>query len=270
MYIQKISSLKNDRVKTWKHFSKNSYRKKSTHFFVEGLKEVKRGLHSEFAISELIYCGSILNEDEKANLLSFIPDTCQIFEVDQAVYTHLAYRGETEGVIGIFRKKEKHLDDISLKADENNLILVLENLEKPGNLGAILRTADAVAARAVILTGNAMDIYNPNAIRSSLGAFFSVPIYQTENNVVKKWLEDCSIDHLCAALPAFKSFYSISLKKDMAFVFGSEHSGLSDFWIADTDHVFTLPMHGIMDSLNLSVSVAVTSYEYLRQFPLGE
>jgi TrmH family RNA methyltransferase len=245
---------------------KNSFRKKSQLFFVEGEKECQRGLQSDFRLEELIVCPDIIQPGFLVELRKNLPPDCAEFHVSPTVYARLAYRGESEGVIGIFRKKETELPMLLPISGRNNLYIVVENIEKPGNLGALMRTADAVGARAVILTGAGTDLYHPNVIRSSLGTNFTVPVVHVSNEAFARWAAHHQIPVYCAALPAYHDFYSLSFDRTVAFVFGSEHSGLSDFWLSEPVRNFTLPMHGIADSLNLSVSAAVVAYEYLRRF----
>lgn len=265
-----INSPQNQRVKNWAKFQKSNFRKNSQQFLVEGEKECLRGLCSNFEPDEIIICLDIIHDELKKELLRLIDDSCAIYLVSKPVYAKVAYRKDSEGVIGIFRKQTISLEDLAPLPNRGNLYIVLENLEKPGNLGAVLRTADATGARAILLTGKGTDPYNPNVSRASLGTVFSVPVIRTTNEDVFKWAKMNQLSIYSAALPAYSAFYDMSFDQNVVFAFGSEHDGLSDFWLSNAEQSFTLPMHGIADSLNLSVSVGVVAYEYVRRFSKPE
>jgi TrmH family RNA methyltransferase len=264
-----INSLQNPKVKYWRKFQKNHFRRESELFVVEGLKECVRGIQSEFQLEELLLCPEILDKSLEDISSKIQQQETSLFHVSPQIYSKLAYRGETEGILGLFRKKDRNLSQFPPLQDANNLYLIVDNAEKPGNLGAILRTADAVGARGVILSGGRADPYNPNVVRSSLGTFFNVPVIQSTQEEIEAWAKVNDIPIFCAALPAYADFYSLDFDNTVAFAFGTEHDGLSEPWLKDRSRNFTLPMHGIADSLNLSVSVAVVAYEYLRRYPLS-
>ena len=260
-----ITSLHNHRVKAWMQLYKSSVRHRSERFLVEGIKECNRGLDSMYVIDELILCDALLPEAAKVDLLRKVPESCTVFMVDKKVYAKLSYRKSTEGVIGVFKKIKQDLALLQPKTSGMELFLILENIEKPGNLGAILRTADGVGARGVILCGSSTDQYNPNAIRSSLGTIFTIPVVQATPEEILQWANAFKIQLWSAALPAYQDLYEIMFSGPTGLVFGAEDAGLSSFWIEDPKFTFTIPMQGLADSLNLSVSVGVASYEFLRQ-----
>lgn len=269
MQTNKISSVSNPRLKAWMQLYKGNQRGRQDHFLVEGYLECSRGINSGFELLELMFCPEIIDPILLSKLLQKIGTQVQVFELDRKVYAKLAYRDDTQGVMALFKKPEVTLNDFRVSQDKTPLFLILENVEKPGNLGAVLRTADAVNASGVILTGNSgTDQFNPNVIRASIGTVFSVPVVYAEENLVLHWLHEQKIRSFSAALPAYADLYALNLKQPAAMIFGNEHLGLSDFWIQHADVVFTLPMLGKADSLNVSVSVAVSAFEYLRQFRL--
>jgi len=234
---------------------------------VEGYLECSRGINSGFELLELMFCPGIIDEDQLSELLSRAGQNTPLFELDRKVYAKLAYRDDTQGVMALFKKPQLDLSDFRVEPGKTPLFLILEDVEKPGNLGAVLRTADAVNASGVILTGRSgTDQFNPNVIRASIGTVFSVPVVYAEENSVLEWLRSNKIMSFAAALPAYADLYSLSLNQPAAFIFGNEHKGLSMFWIQNAGVVFTLPMLGKADSLNVSVSVAVSAFEYLRQY----
>ena len=259
----KISSVHNKKILKIRKLYKSRERKAADVFLVEGVKEVSRGIASGFELDSVYFCPDIYNGDIQ-DLLSNENDDVLVYELDKPVYEKVAYRDNTEGIIALFRKKIFSLDNFTSEQD-NQLFIVLESVEKPGNLGAVLRTADAVGATGIILTESRVDQYHPNVIRASIGAVFTIPVIVSSNDETLEWLNENNIKIYSAALPAYKNIYDLDLTHNVALVFGTESEGLSDFWLKNSDGNFTIPMKGIVDSLNVSVSVAVSVYEVARQ-----
>ena len=258
----RISSVHNKKILALRKLYKSRERKASGVFIAEGVKEVTRGISSDFEIQALYYSPGIFKggiEDIVENTHYEFP----VFEVDEPVYKKIAYRDNTEGLLAVFKKKIFTIGDFEV--GENSLFIVLESVEKPGNLGAVLRTADAAGVDAVILTESKVNQYHPNVIRSSIGAAFTVPVIITDNNSLLQWFKANGIKSYAAVLPAYKSLYELDARGKIAFVFGTESEGLSDFWFDNADEKYTIPMSGIVDSLNVSVSVAISIFEAKRQ-----
>ena len=190
-------------------------------------------------------------------------ENTEIFEITKEVYESVAYRGTTEGVVCAARPKTHVIDDLNLS--ENPLILVIEGVEKPGNLGAMLRTCDATAIDAVIVCDTKTDIYNPNVIRSSIGTLFTNQIAIAPITEVVRYLKKNSIKTYAADPLGAEYYYQKDLSKPVAFVVGDEATGLSGQWMTEADERIRIPMQGRIDSLNVSVSAAVLLYEALRQ-----
>ncbi len=258
----KITSIHNKKILSLRKLYKSRERKASDVFIAEGKKEVMRGIVSGFELDKLYYCPEIF-DDDISDFTGLKDDTIGIYELDKAVYEKIAYRNNTEGVLALFRKKNFIPDNIIPKPKD--IFIVLEAVEKPGNLGAVLRTADATGVAGVILTGSKVDQYHPNVIRSSIGAVFTVPVIVSTNEEAYNFLKRFNFRIYSAALPSYKNLYELDMKQSIALVFGTESMGLSDFWIDNCDENFTIPMNGIVDSLNISVSVAVSVYEAIRQ-----
>jgi len=184
-------------------------------------------------------------------------------EVSRAVFDKIAYREHPDGVLALAEAKTTTLDGLKLK--ENPLLMILEAVEKPGNLGAILRTADAAGIDAVIVCDPKTDIYNPNVIRASLGAVFTVPAAVTGTAAVIGWLKEKGIRSYAAVVGAKAGLWQADLKGPAALVIGAEHEGLTVAWQAAADEKLMIPMSGKIDSLNASVSAAIMAYEALRQ-----
>ncbi len=261
--IELITSTRNPRIKNFAHLKKTRERKKQDRFIIEGNKEIERALESPYILTDVFYCPEILDPNNKKRLFDRIAKETHIFEVSREVYNHIAYRQDVEGVLGWGIPGEHSLE--SLQVGSNPLILVLESVEKPGNLGAILRTADAAGLDAVIITDPRTDIYNPNVVRSSVGALFSVPLAITRTEKLISWLKKRKINIYCAALSASTSYLNIDFSRPAALVMGTESEGLSDEWLKNSDQNILIPMYGKVDSMNVSVSAAILIFEAVRQ-----
>jgi len=192
-----------------------------------------------------------------------LPADTRLFEVSKEVYEKMAYRGGTEGVMAEVRTRPLALSDLTLP--ERPLVVVLERVEKPGNLGAILRSADAAGVSAVIVCDPLTDLYNPNLIRSSVGAIFSVPCVVCSSEACIRFLKAKGIQILTAQLQDSSLYYDIDMRRPTAVVMGTEATGLTDQWRQAADAHIRIPMLGRIDSLNVSVSAAILMYEAVRQ-----
>jgi TrmH family RNA methyltransferase len=181
------------------------------------------------------------------------------------VFAKLAFGQRAEGVLGVADMPRPTLDNIALP--ENPIVVVLEGVEKPGNIGAVLRTADAAGIAALILADARTDLYNPNAIRASLGTIFSVPVCSTTIDDVLPWLRRQGLHVVAARVDGSVPYTDVDYRRGTALVLGSEAEGLSDAWRADEVTAVRLPVLGVADSLNVSVTAAVLFYEALRQRP---
>ncbi len=192
-----------------------------------------------------------------------LSEDTKIFHVSRNVYEKIAYRGGTEGIIAEIKYKERKLEDIKLR--ENPLVIVLESVEKPGNLGAVLRSADAAGADAVIICDPLTDLYNPNLIRASIGAIFSRQVVAATSEETISWLKAHGICILTAQLQDSSLYYDTPMTGPTAIVMGTESTGLTDIWRKAADRHIRIPMLGQLDSLNVSVSAAILLYEAVRQ-----
>jgi TrmH family RNA methyltransferase len=255
---QYISSLQNQKVKQLVLLQqKSSERRKSDLFVVEGLRELRHCVSKGYEIDSIFFCPSLLHESIDGLKVS------QIYEVTESVYEKIAYRGSTEGVVAVMRMKHLQLDD--LKLSENPLIVVLESVEKPGNLGAVLRSADAAGADAVIVCDPLTDLYNPNLIRASIGALFTVPTVSVSSEACIAFLKAKGIRILTAQLQDSELYYDTDMCRGTAIVMGTEATGLTNQWRESADAHIRIPMLGQLDSLNVSVSAAILLFEAVRQ-----
>ena len=256
--MELISSAQNPKVKRLLELQqKSSERRKHGLFVVEGRREVERCIQKSYQIDSLFWCPEIFGAEEPA------ANGARVFEVSATIYNKVAYRGGTEGIIAEVKTREHTLQDLRLP--DSPLIVVLERVEKPGNLGAILRSADAAGADAVIACDPLTDLYNPNLIRSSTGAFFSVPCVACTSAECIAFLKQHAIRILTAQLQDSSLYYDTDMRQPTAIVMGTEATGLTDQWRQAADAHIRIPMLGITDSLNVSVSAAILLYEAVRQ-----
>ena len=259
--IETITSSQNPKIKLLLQLQqKSSERRKAGLFVVEGRRELMHCLETGFDIACVFWCPAVEVGTEP---LPVLPDGVRVFEVSKAVYEKVAYRGSTEGIIAEVRTRQLSLTDLRLP--EQPLVVVLERVEKPGNLGAVLRSADAAGVDAVIVCDPLTDLYNPNLIRSSVGAFFSVPCVACTSEACIGFLKQRGIQILTAQLQDSHLYYDTDMRRATAIVMGTEATGLTSQWREAADAHIRIPMLGRIDSLNVSVSAAVLMYEAVRQ-----
>ena len=242
---------------------KSRTRRGNALFVVEGRREILHCVASVFEVKALFTCPEIISEREEKSIADQCGDDISIFRVPAAVYDRIALRDSTEGIVAEVAMKERPLSGLKLR--ENPLILVLESVEKPGNLGAVLRTADAADADAVIICDPLTDLYNPNLIRASLGAIFTRQVAAATSGEAIKWLKDNNIKIYTAQLQDSSWYYDTDMTCGTAIVMGTESTGLSDVWRMAADAHVKIPMLGSLDSLNVSVSAAILAFEAVRQ-----
>ena len=259
--MERIESLQNQRLKDVVALqSKSALRREAGLFVAEGRREVERALAAGFTIDQLFFCEDIIPQGDIQHLMDA---SSKSFALSKAAYFKIAYREGTEGVVAVLKTISRSLESLSLGDDP--LVIVLEAVEKPGNLGAILRSADASGAAAVIVCDPLTDIYNPNEVRASTGAVFTVPTVACTSQEAADWLRSHNFKIVTAQLQDSKVYYDVDFTLPTALVFGTESTGLSDFWRERSNARIMIPMMGMMDSLNVATSVAILSYEALRQ-----
>jgi len=229
-------------------------------FVIEGKKEIGMALAAGYKIGNLFYCIEVIEPHEIPDELK---DEKLLIPITQEVFNKLAVREGTGGMIAVAEMRAHALNQ--LQPGSVPLILVVESVEKPGNLGALLRTADAARADAVIVCDTQTDIYNPNVIRSSLGCVFTTPIVTTTSEEAIGWLNENNINIYCTYLSASKPYHEIDFSKPAAIVMGTEATGLTDVWVKHATQNIIIPMLGTIDSLNVSTAAAVVMFEARRQ-----
>jgi TrmH family RNA methyltransferase len=250
-----IESFQNEKIKhITKLLTDNRFRRKSGVFVVEGQQENERAQQYGFEPVEFFVCEGIFQHklpESKTHLVS------------DKVYEKIAYRGSSEGILGIYNVKESDLS--SFKPKEDATVIIVEGVEKPGNLGAILRSCEAFGIDALIVADGKTDFYNPNVIRSSVGCLFGMQVFQAENRETLEFLKQNHFNIYTTMMDeTAEDLYVRDFKQKSAVLFGTEHSGLSDFWTGKGKNTL-IPMAGSIDSLNLSNAVAITCYEALKQ-----
>jgi TrmH family RNA methyltransferase len=253
--IEQITSIQNPKIKLLVALQqKSSERRKAGLFVVEGRQEIEHCIAAGYDVDSIFYCPELGAE---------APEDIRSFAVTKAIYEKIAYRGSTEGVMAEVRTRNLCFDDLQL--GERPLIVVLESVEKPGNLGAVLRSADASGVDAVVVCDPLTDLYNPNLIRSSVGAAFTVPCVACSSDECIRFLKARGIQILTAQLQDSRLYYDTDMTRATAIVMGTEHDGLTDLWRQAADAHIRIPMLGRIDSLNVSVSAAILMFEAVRQ-----
>lgn len=263
MSVPQIASTANPRIRAAARLRDRGARDESGLTIVDGGREVRRALDAGVAVEEAFVCESLLRtEDAGAAVRALEAAGARIWTTSETAFTKVAFGERAEGVVAVVRIPTTDLD--ALRLPENPLLVVLEAVEKPGNLGAVLRSADGAGADALILADPRTDPFNPNAIRASAGTAFSVPLATGSTAEVRDWLRGHGVRVVAARVDAEEDPWDTDLRGPLAIALGSEVDGLSAAWSADATAV-RLPMLGVADSLNVSVAAAVLLYEARRQ-----
>lgn len=259
--MQQITSLQNPLVKyLFTLTQKSKQRKEQQQFLIEGKREISLALEAGYLIEQLFICPDILSEAEVEKLFSGYKCTA----ISTQVYEKLTYRSSTEGILALAQCKNHALSGVEFQK-AHPLVLVAEAPEKPGNIGALLRTADAAGVDAVYIANPKTDLYNPNIIRSSVGTVFTIPIFMGSSEEIRSHLQQQGFAIYCAALTASQPYDQVSYKGRTAIVVGTEDTGLSPTWLKASTQNIIIPMQGKIDSMNVSVSAAILIFEAVRQ-----
>lgn len=258
--MKRIESLQNPLIKNvLKLQEKSRERRKQGLFVVEGKREVQLAIKGGYSVDTLMYVSDKVDDTFFDQHYGF-----EIIQISSEVYQKIAYRESTEGMIAIVKVKDHSLEDLQFQG-EHPLILVAESIEKPGNIGAMLRTADAAHIDAVILADPKTDLYNPNVIRSSIGCVFTNQIAMAKSEDVITFLKKLNISIYSATLQNSNSYTSEDYTKGSALVVGSEATGLTENWRTQATQNINIPMEGEIDSMNVSVAAAIVIFEAKRQ-----
>lgn len=262
--MKEISSVHNPLIKLIVQLQeKSKIRKNLGLFIIEGMREIEIALNNTYEFQQLLYCNELADSNLFEKLIQKIQPSTELISISKEVYQKIAYRESTEGVLAIAKIKSHEIQNIELP--ENPLIVVLESLEKPGNIGAILRTADAANVDAVFIVDPKTDLYNPNIIRSSVGAVFTNKIIVANSENLINLLSIKNIPIFSAILQQAVPYYTVDYSKGAAIVMGTESTGLSEEWRKASHSNIIIPMQGQIDSMNVSVATAVIIFEAIRQ-----
>ncbi|PKV52182.1 TrmH family RNA methyltransferase [Aquimarina sp. MAR_2010_214] len=260
-----IKSFQNDKIKFLNQLKEKSrVRKREKRFIIEGKREITLAIQGGYSISQLYYCSSIITYEEISTLITTFSHQIELFEITLEIYQKLAYRTTTEGVIALMISKDIGIENFTLSST-NPLILVAEAPEKPGNIGALLRTADAAQLDAVFIANPKTDIYNPNIIRSSVGCIFTNKIATGSSENIIDFLKKHNIHIYGAALQKSVDYHTQDYTKPSALVVGTEATGLSNIFLENATQNIKIPMSGVIDSMNVSVAAGILIFEAKRQ-----
>ena len=260
-----IQSRHNEQIKNLVKLRERKYRDRQERFLVEGLRELSHALQAGYAIETIYYCPEHFPTEAHSEFIRTRRASEQpaLVRLSPEAFDKATQREGPDGIIAVGHQQSHALE--ALQLPDNPLLLILEGIEKPGNLGAILRSADGAGADAVILVDCVLDPYNPNAIRSSQGLLFALPLVTAERDALAQWLTKHQIQ-TCATTPAASTLHwDCDFTQASALILGSEHSGLSDYWIQSAAQTILIPMTGQADSLNVAATAAVCLYEARRQ-----
>ena len=259
-----IASLQNPRIKQAVALRQRSHRDETGQMLIEGYREIKRAVENRHFPTALFCCPALFQgTNEPALLEQCRAAGAEITECTEPVFVKLSYRDRPEGLLALAPQVRRALQDLVMPA--NPLLVVAEAIEKPGNLGSILRSADAAGVHGLIVCDRCTDINNPNVVRASIGTLFSVPVAEGSSADTLAWLRARGIRVLAATPHAEQDFYAADMRQGTAIVVGTEQYGLSDLWMSGADVKVRIPMRGQADSLNVAAATTILLYEALRQ-----
>jgi len=260
----KITSPSNARVKTAAKLRNSRHRAEQGRFLIDGIREISRALDGGITIHEAFIFEEKSNGHEAKQLLARLDKVCKsCFDVSRSVYDVLAYGSRMEGIVAVGQIPQRSLADLRLPAQP--LVGILEGVEKPGNVGAVLRSADGAGISTVIVADGGSDLYNPNVIRSSMGTVFTMPICSATSAEAIAWLREHRLAMYAARVDGAVDYTACDFTAPCAIILGSEAEGLTDTWRGPDITAIRLPMRGVADSLNVSAAAVVVFYEALRQ-----
>ncbi|MBY0487110.1 MAG: RNA methyltransferase [Flavobacteriaceae bacterium] len=259
--MKQITSIQNSFIKSLVQLQeKAKARKQSGTFLIEGKREIELAIKGKYELETILFLPELISESEINKLTK---KQIELIEINKEVYQKLAYRDTTEGILAIAKTKSLALSDLNLP--NNPLILVMESIEKPGNLGAMLRTCDAANVDAVIIANPKTDLYNPNIVRSSVGCLFTNQIATGSTEDVIKFLKDKNIAIFGATLQNSNFYHIQDYTIPTALIVGTEATGLTQAWRDNATQNVIIPMQGEIDSMNVSVASAILLFEAKRQ-----
>ncbi|NGX60377.1 MAG: 23S rRNA (uridine(2479)-2'-O)-methyltransferase [Chlamydiae bacterium] len=266
----KLTSMQNPQVKAAVKLQNRRERDETGLFLIEGYRELCRASDGGVTIQKVFFCPELfLGENEDSLIAEIESSGGAAFACAKAVFAKLSYRDRPDGLLGIGVQMKSSLGVLSTQLSQNPLLLIAEGIEKPGNLGSIMRSADGVGVDGVIVCDRCTDIYNPNVVRASVGTLFTLPIVEATGADTFLWLKEHKIQVLATSPSAELEFTEADLRGPVAIVVGTEQLGLTELWMNAADHKVSIPMKGVADSLNVATATTLLLYEVLRQRKIG-
>ncbi len=260
--MKEITSLQNNFIKNiLKLQEKARERKKQGLFIVEGKREISLAIDSNYEFDTVLFLDDLINKEA---VLDLVTSDVHLIQISKEVYQKIAYRDSTEGIVAILKTKKHSIQEIEFKS-KSPLIVVAESVEKPGNIGALLRTADAANVDAVFIANPKSDLYNSNIIRSSVGCVFTNKIAVGTSEEIIDFLKTKNINIFSATLQNSNEYHKENYTEPTAIVVGTEATGLSEIWRKQATQNINIPMQGKIDSMNVSVAAAIVIFEAKRQ-----
>ncbi len=259
---KEITSSQNPKIKQLVRLKERKERDETGLFLIEGYREIKRAVEGGINFEALFICEKLFLGSNEPQLIELVH--AEIFTLPTHLFEKISYRDRPDGLVAVAHQMKKTLKDLH-PGHKTPLYVVAESIEKPGNLGTILRSADAVGADGVIVCDRCTDIYNPNVVRASVGTLFTLPVIEAKGSEAFVWLKEHNIQVVAAAPSAEVEYTDAALSGPLAIVIGTEQLGLSDLWMKAADIRVKIPMRGIADSLNVAMATTLLLYEALRQ-----
>lgn len=263
-----ITSLTNPKVKQAVKLRERRARDKTELFLIEGYRELLRAVDGGATINVLFTCEErFLGTNEDLLIQRCKEKGALVLPCSISVFDKISYRDRPDGLLAIAPQRHRSLEDLDeiLKGNDKPFLIVAESIEKPGNLGTILRSADGTGADGVIVCDRCTDVHNPNVVRASVGTLFTIPVVETSSQQALRWLKERGVKSLAATPSADKCYTDVDLNCGVAIVVGTEQYGLSKLWMEQADYQVRIPMKGVADSLNVAMATTLLLYEVLRQ-----
>jgi len=261
--FESIRSLQNPRIKNLVRLREGTHRRRQQRFLIEGIREVERAVACDWPLESLFFCDAWFSEEAGFRLLEAVSDRgVEVISLSREAFAKVSLRKGPDGILAVGVQRNIELND--LEPGPQAFLIILESLEKPGNIGAVFRTASAAGADALLITEPLTDPYSPQCIRSSQGAFFEMPFLSTDNTTLALFLEEYGIQPIALAPEGSAELWEADLRGPVALVLGAEDTGLSPDWL-ECGTTYRIPMKGITDSLNVASAAAVAAFEVVRQ-----
>ena len=262
--METLTSSHNPKIKQLLRLRERRERDRLHYFLIEGYRELLRAVDGDIDIDQLFISPEhFLGSNEKTLIEKLVSRGTELFSVSPSLFSKISYRDRPDGLIGVAKQQKRSLKDITLSSQP--FLMIAEAIEKPGNLGTILRSSDAVGVDAFIVCDRCTDVYNPNVVRSSVGTLFTVPVVEAESEETIHWLKEKKIQIVATTPHASQEYTDVDLTGPVAIVVGTEQLGLSEKWLKTSDISLRIPMKGKADSLNVATASTLLLYEVLRQ-----